>query len=107
MSGLKIGGDHLGGELATIRPMGRHPGRVVASPPDDVIVGAAQRSRDHSRPVARQQIAQPVSDERSSGCLEHVVGGGVRADDGSVPVDEQEAIGKGVEYGGEVRPALE
>src|SRR5690606_31956227 len=98
LAGLQVGAGDLDGELGAVGAAGGHPGRLGAGPRIDV-VRAAHGTGDELGVELRQQVQQSAPHQRRARRLEGFQGDGVGVDDRPVGVDQDEGVGKRVEYG--------
>ncbi len=101
---LQVGAGDLDGELGAVGAAGGHAGGL--GPAARVHrVGAAHGPGDEPGVELRQQVQQSAPDERGARCLEGLQRDGVRVDDGSVGVDQDQRVRERVEYGCEASSA--
>ncbi len=101
---LQVRARDLDRELGPVRPPRDHPRRLGPAARVHVI-GAPHGAGDEPGVELRQQVEQAAPDERGPRRLEGLQGDGVRVDDGSVGVDQDQRVGQRVEYGCEASSA--
>ncbi len=101
---LQIRARDLDRELGPVGPPRDHPRRLRA-PVRVHVIGPPHRAGDEPRVELRQKIEQPAPDESRARRLEGLQRDGVRVDDGSVGVDQDQRVRQRVEYGCEASSA--
>ncbi len=101
---LQVRAGHLHQHLGPVRTPRHHP-RRLRPPALFIVVRAPHRPRDPLGVEGRQQIQQPAAHQGGPRCLERLQRDGVGVDDRAVAVDEQQRVGKGIEYGCEASSA--
>ncbi len=101
---LEVGAGDLDGELGAVGAPGDHAGGLGA-PAVRVVARRSQPAGDAPRVELRQQVEQAAPHETGAGHLEGLERDVVGVDDRAVAVDEQQGVGKGVEYGCEASSA--
>ncbi|OBQ49142.1 hypothetical protein A4U61_29680 [Streptomyces sp. H-KF8] len=104
LTGLQIRTGDLDRELGPVGPPGDHPRRLGTGPRVDV-VGPAHGAGDELGVELRQQVEQPAPHQSGARSLEGLEGDGVGVDDRPVGVDQQQCVGKSVQYGCEASSA--
>lgn len=104
LSVLQVRAGDLDGELGAVRPAGGHPRRL--GPPARIhVIGPPHGPRNELGVELRQQVEQSPPDERGPRRFERLERDGVGIYDGPIGVDQDQRVGKRVQYGCEASSA--